>query len=271
MVRADGQEQLSHSWRIASRARWPGARLSGVMIQELVPGGVLAVNAWVDAERVEILLASDKTTSGEPFFATHEEVAPSRLAAAPELSDVIRRAVRAVGIEQAVVHAELVAGASGLVVLELTPRPGGGPVVHLVQAATGVSLITRAADLALGRTADATGEQRVAAFRILRASEAGRIARLSGGELPPGARLRLLADVGDRVRLPPESFVDVLGWVVASAEDRPGALRKLDEACRGIRLEVVAPHGLRGTWALARRVARPRYRQRLFDRLRTGA
>jgi biotin carboxylase len=170
-----------------------------------------------------------------------------------------------------VVHAELAFGPAGPVVIELTPRPGGGPVPHMLRAATGASLLACAADLALGRAADGAVATRAAGFRILRASEPGRIARFGAvGELPAGVQLRLTADVGDRVRLPPDSFVNPLGWVVAEGDNRESVLSALDDACRQVRLRLVAPHGPASVWALARRVGRPRYRQRLVDRIRAG-
>ncbi len=131
------------------------ARGGGVLVEELIEGPEVTVNAIsVDGVFVPVLV-TDRITAEPPAFGVAlAHVWPS-VAATADAVDVARAAVEAVGISHGPTYTQLRIGSNGPVVMEVAARLGGGHDAELARAVTGVDLAGLAVAFALGEPVDA--------------------------------------------------------------------------------------------------------------------
>jgi len=129
------------------------ARSSIVLVEELVAGPELTVNAFSSGGRFHPLTVTDRVVAEPPAFGVAlAHVWPSEL---PE--DVVAEAVRvaeaaaaAVGVQEGPTYTQVLVGEEGPRVGELAARLGGGHDAELCEAALGVDLNQLAVAAALG-------------------------------------------------------------------------------------------------------------------------
>ena len=127
------------------------ARNRQALVEELVEGPELTVNAFsVDGEFVP-LTVTDRITAAPPAFGVAlAHVWPAEDGAA-EAADVARRAVEALGIRNGPTYTQVRLGPDGATVVEVAARLGGGHDAELCAAALGVDLNELALRVALGQ------------------------------------------------------------------------------------------------------------------------
>ncbi len=256
-------DDLRRAFALAQGARWRDARQSGVLVQELVVGRTIAANAFVRGGQFTPLGVSDKTSVDLPYFSTHEEAMPSQLD-----DDVVwqiaSQCAEAVGIRDAVMHFEMVVSDAGATLLEITPRPGGGPIPRMVEVTHGVWPVELALKLALGETGQVTRGASHCRARYLRPQEAGCVVGLSGGcRLPPQTEVRRLVQAGDYVAPPPRSFVTPVGWVLGWGDDRQEVTRRVATVAGRVRVRTAPQLSLAALRANCLRATNREYRRRL--------
>jgi biotin carboxylase len=133
------------------------ARSSAVLVEELVDGQELTVNAFSLDGRFVPLTVTDRWTADPPAFGVAlAHMWPSALA--PEqvgsAIDAARAAAAAVGIEDGPSYTQVVSGPDGAHVVELAARLGGGHDAELCAAALDVDLNALALSAALGESID---------------------------------------------------------------------------------------------------------------------
>ena len=126
------------------------SRGGGVLVEELIVGPEVTVNAIsVDGAFVP-LLVTDRVTADPPAFG----VALAHVAPAAELDaravEIAKAAVEAVGIRNGPSYTQLRIGPEGPVVMEVAARLGGGHDAELVGAVTGVDLNAAVVACSLG-------------------------------------------------------------------------------------------------------------------------
>ncbi|HEY6583626.1 MAG TPA: ATP-grasp domain-containing protein [Gaiellaceae bacterium] len=126
------------------------ARNGQAIVEELVEGPELTVNAFsVDGEFVP-LTVTDRITAEPPAFGVAlAHVWPVEHGAA-EAADLARQAVEALGIRQGPTYTQVRLGPEGPKVMEVAARLGGGHDAELCAAALGVDLNGLALRAALG-------------------------------------------------------------------------------------------------------------------------
>jgi biotin carboxylase len=129
------------------------ARASVVLVEELVAGRELTVNAFSVDGRFHPLTVTDRVTAEPPAFGVAlAHVWPSGLEA-DELAAVVQAAAAAaaaVGVRQGPTYTQVVAGPEGPRVGELAARLGGGHDAELCVSALGIDLNGLAVAAALG-------------------------------------------------------------------------------------------------------------------------
>jgi biotin carboxylase len=132
------------------------SRSGGVLLEELVEGPEVTVNAvFVDGDAV-VLTVTDRELADPPAFGVAlAHVWPSR-AATPAAVGAAVAAARAVGIRSGPAYVQVRRGPEGPRVLEVAARLGGGHDAELCEAALGVDLNALAVDFALGRAVTET-------------------------------------------------------------------------------------------------------------------
>jgi biotin carboxylase len=237
-------EEVADAVRIALDA----SRSATLIVEELVPGLEVTVNAFSVDGHFHPLTVTDRLTAALPAFGvalTHvwpSELEPAQIGAAIEAASV---AARAVGIANGPSYTQVLLGPDGPRVGELAARLGGGHDAELCRVALGVDLNGAALSAAVGE-------------EVPPASLAP-VAKLGGACVrflvaPPG-ELRDVTGVeeafaaegirGIRIyRRPGHQFgefrrgADRAGAVLAVGDSRQQALERADRAEAMIRFEV---------------------------------
>ncbi len=120
-----------------------GDRARQYLIEEFIPGYEVAVEGLVVNRRLHVLAVFDKPDPLDgPFFEETIYVTPSQVPTGLQkaITDCADRAVRALGIIEGAIHAELRYNERGPWLIELAARPIGGRCSAVLRFGTGVTL-----------------------------------------------------------------------------------------------------------------------------------
>jgi len=171
------QSELSGAVERAFEASRAGVAL----VEELVEGPEVTVNAFSAGGRFVPLTVTDRETADPPAFGVAlAHVWPSEHAPV----EVARLATEALGIENGPTYTQLRLGPDGPRVVELAARLGGGHDAELCRAALGVDLNALAIAAALGEPLEAPRPQAQAGGAVTRflVPPEGRLATTHGVE-----------------------------------------------------------------------------------------
>jgi biotin carboxylase len=147
LVRAEGQLEPAFALALGE------SRSSVVLVEELVPGREVTVNAFSVGGRFTPLTVTDRLVAEPPAFGVAlahvwpSSLAPQEVGAAV---DAARAAAAALGVEEGPTYTQVVVGERGAHVVELAARLGGGHDAELCEAVLGVDLNGLALAAALG-------------------------------------------------------------------------------------------------------------------------
>jgi biotin carboxylase len=223
------------------------ARGGVVLVEELVPGRELTVNAFSAGGRFTPLTVTDRLTAERPAFGVALAHAwPSHLPQedVDAAVEAARLAAEALGIEAGPTYTQVLAAPGGPRVVEVAARLGGGHDAELCEAALGVDLTGLAVAAALGEEPSDTvlqGSSRVggACVRFLVAPE-GELLETLGEE--DARRMEGVLDVllyrspGHRFG-PLRRGADRAGAILAVGESRDDALARADRGAQCIRFQ----------------------------------
>ena len=230
------------------------SRTGSVLVEELVDGPEVTVNALSIGGEFVALTLTDRLTAEPPAFGVALAHAWPSLHDAGSVVDVARAAVEAVGIRNGPSYTQLRIGPDGPVVMEVAARLGGGHDAELCAAATGVDLNDLAVAAALGElrsVSDFKSDTRRGAQRHGTAGAA--VVFL----VPPPGRLVAVEGVADAEAAPGVEWVrvyrrpghvlgslrrgsDRAGAVLATGRDRDDALERGRRAADAVRFRVDA-------------------------------
>jgi biotin carboxylase len=237
-------DEVEEAVRIALDA----SRSATLLVEELVPGREVTVNAFSSGGHFHPLTVTDRLTATLPAFGvalTHvwpSELEPAQIGAVVEAASA---AARAVGIENGPSYTQVLVGPDGPRVGELAARLGGGHDAELCRVALGVDLNGAALSAALGEEVPASALAPVAkvggaCVRFLVAPP-GELREVKGAE----EAFALEGIRGIRIyRRPGHRFgefrrgADRAGAVLAVADSREEALERATRAEAMIRFEV---------------------------------
>lgn len=247
------------------------ARGGGVLVEELIEGPELTVNAFSTDGSFSAIAVTDRLVAEPPAFGVAlAHVWPSANDTGAAV-DVARAAVEALGIRNGPSYVQLRLGPDGPVVMEVAARLGGGHDAELCLAATGVDLNGLAIDAALGTVPRGTVPTGTAPERGLspvtledeepRRPAAPREGAAAGAAIaflvPPPGRLRDTDGVAEARAVPGVEWVrlyrrpghvfgrlrrgaDRAGAVLATGADRDDALARARRAADAVRFRVDA-------------------------------
>ena len=223
------------------------ARGSAVLVEKLVAGPELTVNAFSVEGAFRALTVTDRVVAEPPAFGVAlAHVWPSELG-----GDVVEGAVavaqaaaEAVGVRDGPTYTQVLVGEDGPVVGELAARLGGGHDAELCEAALGVDLNALAIAAALGEEVgamDIADRAGGACVRFLVSPE-GTVESIDGieraGESDGAVWVRVYREPGDEVR-PLRQGSDRAGAVLAVGDSRKQAVARSRRAARRVRFRVV--------------------------------
>ncbi len=224
------------------------SRVGATLVEELVDGPELTVNAVSLDGRFVPLTVTDRITAGPPAFGVALAHAwPSERATAAVV-EVAQAAADALGVRNGPTYTQIRLGPDGPRVIELAARLGGGHDAALCRAALGVDLDELAISFALGddvacdTLSQAAGAVGGACVLFLVAPE-GVLRAVDGVEdaeaLPGIEWVRLYRRPGWRFA-PLRTGADRAGAILAVGADRDDALARARRAAQAIRFLVDA-------------------------------
>jgi biotin carboxylase len=227
----------------ALRRAEEASRTGGVLVEELVDGPEVTVNAFSVEGDFHPLTATDRLTADPPAFGVALAHAWPAAAGDGAAIEVARCAVEALGIREGPSYTQVRLGPEGPKVMEVAARLGGGHDAELCHAALGIDLNSLAIDAALGTRPEVPLPLPVggACVRFLVAPE-GHLVAVEG--LAEALGEAGVVDAGV-YRAPGWSFgplrsgADRAGFVIARGESRHDALARAVVAGDRIRFVTV--------------------------------
>jgi biotin carboxylase len=223
------------------------SRAGTVLVEELVDGPEVTVNAISVDGRFVPLTVTDRLTAEPPAFGVAlAHVWPPLHEPGPAV-EVARAAVEALGIRRGPSYTQLRLGPDGPVVMEVAARLGGGHDAELCHAATGVDLNGLAIAAALGRPCDTVSQApspRVGgaaiAFLVGPPGKLVAVDDLEEAGAVEGVRwVRVYRRPGDLLG-PLRRGADRAGAVLATGASRDEALERARRAADAVRFRVDA-------------------------------
>lgn len=262
-----GQRGLSIVWDPAEldgavAAAVEASRSGGYLVEELVAGPEVTVNAVSVAGEFVPLAVTDRVTAEPPAFGVAlAHVWPSVHQTAGAVG-AARLAAEALGVRDGPTYTQVRLGPDGPRVMEVAARLGGGHDAELVLAATGIDLNGLAIDFALGRTPSTTvllasdrlggkpdvdsrntvllGGGACVLFLVARAGVLRAVQGLDEAVAVEGVRwVRIYRRPGWRFG-PLRRGSDRAGAILAVGHDRDDALERAHRAAQAVRFEVDA-------------------------------
>ena len=238
----------------AFRAATAAARSNLALVEELIDGLEVTVNAFSVEGRFHPLTVTDRVVAEPPAFGVAlAHVFPCSLSDAErtEVVELAERAAAAVGIENGPSYTQILVGPDGPRVGELAARLGGGHDAELCEAALGVDLDGLALAAALGEPVDARALEPgdVAGGACIRflVPPTGALRAVDGleaAESSEGVEWVLVYREPGTIFTPLRRGADRAGAVLAVGADRDEAIARADRAARLIRFETVAAEAL---------------------------
>jgi biotin carboxylase len=218
------------------------------LLEELVDGPEVTVNAFSTAGEFHPLTVTDRLTAEPPAFGVALAHAWPSEHEVEGAVDAARQAAEALGVENGPTYTQVVLSSEGPKVMELAARLGGGHDAELCQAALGIDLNGLALAAALGEAASVPAAKPIggACVRFL-VPAPGTLVSVDGLD---GA-LALDGIVDARVYrrpgwifMPLRRGADRAGFVLATGGSRDEALTRADQAADLIRLETADAEAL---------------------------
>jgi biotin carboxylase len=223
------------------------SRAGSVLVEQLVDGPELTVNAFSVDGRFVPLTVTDRLTAEPPAFGVAlAHVWPSAHDA-DAVVEAARAAVGAVGIRNGPSYTQVRQSGGGPVVMEVAARLGGGHDAELCDAATGVDLNGLAIDAALGRSSKGPSQMLSAgaagAAVVFLVPPVGRLVAVDGvadAEAADGVRWVRVYRRPGHVFGPLRRGADRAGAVLATGASREEALERARRAADAVRFRVDA-------------------------------
>jgi biotin carboxylase len=218
------------------------------LVEELIPGPEITVNAFSVAGTFHPLTVTDRLTAGgEAFGVALAHVWPSEHDV-EEAVEAARLAADALGVTDGPTYTQIILGPEGPRVMELAARLGGGHDAELCRVALGVDLNGLALAAALGEPLDLP-EPRPSGGAVVRflVPPEGVLQDVDGLEearaLDGVVDARVYRSSGWRFG-PLRRGNDRAGYVLACGESRSDALARADRAAELIRLRTADAEAL---------------------------
>jgi biotin carboxylase len=222
------------------------SRSSVVLVEELVPGREVTVNAFSVAGRFPPLTITDRMVAEPPAFGVAlahvwpSSLSPEEVGAAVEAA---RAAAGALGVSEGPTYTQVVVGERGAHVVELAARLGGGHDAEVCRAALDVDLNDLALAAALGERVPEEALRPVAAaggavvrFLVPEPGELREVLGREEAEAVPGVVWVRVYRTPGAVLGPLRRGSDRVGAVLAVGETRREALERADRAADCVRL-----------------------------------
>lgn len=220
VVIVENEEQLTAAITYSAE----NGRSGSVIVEELLRGEEISVEAFAVGGQPHVLAITDKLTTGSPHFVEMGHNQPSQFETnlREEITAVAAAAMKAVGIENGPAHIEMMITDRGPVMIELGARLGGDFITtDLVPLSTGIDVLAATIQSACGQPVDLERKHNKAAvIRYLEAEQYGILCGTEGFDeamaIPGVIRVDMLKTEGETAG-PITNSLDRVGYVIAQA------------------------------------------------------
>ncbi len=234
-------ETILRSSEVAARGR--AAR--EILVEDFIPGKEVALEGLLTKGELRVLALFDKPDPLDgPFFEETIYVTPSRLPAGiqREITSCTAKAVKALGLEEGPIHAELRINQEGPWIIEVAARSIGGRCSRALRFGTGMSLEEVILRHALQMEIRSLERERQAAgVMMIPIPQAGILKEVRGqaeaSKVPGIDGIEITVHPGQELIPLPEGSPSYLGFIFAHADTPERVEAALREA--HLRLEIV--------------------------------
>jgi biotin carboxylase len=211
------------------------------IVEQCISGTEMTIEGLVKRGQPQILALSDKEPQEHPKYRVAMALNyPARFAdnQLRRASEVVGKAVQALGIENGAFHCECMVNDTDVFLLEMGGRPGGGHIFgQIVEAASGVCMPQALARLLLGDDPDIRPVRHRGACYKFFAPPAGVFGQALG--IAEASRLPGVLDLGfhmspGTIVAPIAGDADRPGYAVATGDTREEAIENADRAIASI-------------------------------------
>lgn len=243
VIRIDGPDQLEQAYAFTAHAAdQHGVTTAGLLAEEYLAGPEISVEVVAVPGHHTVAAVTHKQLGAPPYFEiTGHLVAPDLRASTTDEADTTAvRALQALDITHGVAHVGIRLTSTGPRIIDVTPCLGGDLIPHLVHLATGIDLVTAAADLAMGLVPDVRSTRHQAAgIGFVYPQTAGHLRSLTTDAALAARtwceRAVLEQQPGAEVAPPPASGRDSrLAHVVVTADTPARCRSRLDRGLAGV-------------------------------------
>ncbi|MFJ7213556.1 ATP-grasp domain-containing protein [Amycolatopsis sp. NPDC098790] len=238
VLRADTAEQVAEAFTAAAGASWPGVPRyeADVLVEELLTGPEISVDAVVDHGVCHPLVIARKQTGFEPFFEEtgHVVDADDPLFDDTALLDQLDQVHKGIGFTHGATHTEFKLTPRGPRLVEINARLGGDFIPRLGILAGGADPVVAAGQVAVGLPpTPRRALRKTAAIRFLYPAHDCEVTatEVHPERFGPTAHEALgTAGPGTKLALPPRAYLARYGHVIAVGDDHAQVVADLAAA-----------------------------------------
>lgn len=240
LLTADHGEMMEEIYRYSK----DNSRNGTVMVEEVMEGLEVSVEALVIEGEPHIITVTDKYITPPPYFVELAHCEPSVLDGnvISKIRAVAAQAIKAVGIENAPAHVEIKVTKEGPKIVELAARLGGDFITsRLVPLSTGIDLVGASVLLATGEKPDLTPKrQKGAAIHFIHTKQEGVLSKITLPETGQAGveEIVLYKKPGERVS-GTRSSNDRLGYVITTGATPQEAKTLGEEILAQIKMRIL--------------------------------
>lgn len=220
-----------------------------IVMEQYIPGEEYSCDFILDDKSVRIIRITKKHFNHGASFGTMQAYElPAQLPDGINITDLemfLVRASHSLGLRRAMAMVDLKIYNGQIYILEMTPRPGGDCLPHLIKASSGFDILAAALDFSEGKTVHwpaKTDWKPVVGLHLV-ASQRGVLRKLDVRSVTGDPRFvscMCKRTEGDRIELPPDDYDSrLLGFVLFKPSAGESIARQCTEILQNISIEVV--------------------------------
>ena len=215
------------------------------IVEEYIDGTEYSCDFFMDMNNTYIMRETEKIKDGiYPFGTISGYIIPPSYPdtkTTDKIKSAMKNAASALGFAWGYFMADFIIRDGQIIMIELTPRPGGDSIPELIKAATGTDIIKAYIDIIAGDTSTLENPPKPSgsfASVHLFSARKGVIEDIDTSEITGDPRTRLLLlkkNKGDAVSLPPDDYDNrLIGYCVVSRNTNDSSL----EICKEIQQKI---------------------------------
>lgn len=227
---------INHSIRFSKSGK--------LLVEEFMDGVEISVEAFVQNNKIGILFLSDKIRTEYPYPLDTHVIFPSNKSEAiqNEAIEIAKNAIRASGLNNSIVHMELMVTSLGVKVVEMAARGAGFHVFSkILKWVSGINTLDLLIDISLGIEFKYESFKKRGAILSFPICSEGIIESISGLEeiqnLEYISEAELYVKPGDKVNKL-KSGADRIGHIITLAETRDEALKINNIAENSLKIKI---------------------------------